>query len=191
MQSAFISPSTRFPSVHSRRSPVSSSRLPRGEKKRGRGGDGAKKGGKVHGGDASFKRQVTHKHTRTHTHTAFLLFITRMRTRTHPHTHTASTLRSCRCVLCIHTHQSRSNDKAKKTEGHKGAKKGGSPRLSGMTKKKSRHSKGRIKRKPSNKKRHARTLFPNLPLTIGEMGMNRSQREGEKKKKRKKRSTKC
>lgn len=53
----------------------------------------------------------------TLTHMAFLLlFITHTHTHTYQHTHTASTLRSCRCVSCFHTCQSRSKDKAKNQE---------------------------------------------------------------------------
>lgn len=104
------------------------------------GGDRAKKKGiikKVEGSKvmvvmpALTSRQNTHTYAHSHGIPPSLHH-THTHTHTHQHTHSASTLRSCRCVFCFHTCQSRSNDKAKnqKTKGGKG----GSPRLSGMTK---------------------------------------------------------
>ena len=132
---------------------------------------GSKKGG---GGQRSwwwrrlFNRQVTHKHKHT-----------RMRSLTwhssfsslHTRSHAASTLRSCRCVSRPHppvqvqrqSQKNRRTRRGKKNFLKKKRKKGGSPRLSGMTKIKAFKKEGLKEEK--NNKRHATTLFPNLHFT--------------------------
>lgn len=159
MQSAFISSSTRFP-------------LPFLSVERGEASEGGQKKGR--GGQRSwwwrrlFNRQVTHKHKHT-----------RMRSLTwhssfsslHTRSHAASTLRSCRCVSRPHppvqvqrqSQKNRRTRRGKKFFKKKKRKKGGSPRLSGMTKIKAFKKEGLKEEK--NNKRHATTLFPNLPFT--------------------------
>lgn len=76
-------------------------------------------------------RRHTKINTHTHTlaHMAFLLLFI-----SHTHSHTLPLhWGPVGVFFCIHTHQSRSNDKAKRKK--EDTKKGGSPRLSGMTKK--------------------------------------------------------
>lgn len=120
-----------------------------GRRRKGRGGGKKKarkkKRGKSRGGgDAGFMQQVSHKqHTHTHTHSSLTL------------THTASTLRSCRHVprttpTCPGP---MTGVKAKVQSKKKKRKKGGSPRLSGMTK---------IKALKKNKQHTKKAVFPKL-----------------------------
>lgn len=71
-----------------------------------------------------------------------------------------------------------------KKSGHKGAKnkiKGGSPRLSGMTKIKAFKKEGlkeeEEEEKIKNKKRHTSTLFPSFPFTSVKWGRNLGERK--------------
>lgn len=106
-----------------------------------------KRGQKSHGG-ASVNWRVTQKHIHAHTlaDMEFLLLSI---------THTASALRSCRCVFCFHTHQSRSNERKEKqdTKGKK-QKKLHQEVAQGLVEwQKSRHSEGRTQRKIWKKKK--------------------------------------